>query len=144
MEYRILNDEQIEWQARRVAAAFEVKKFTCKSSDDAVFFCQGRVGRNTVRWILTRTYGPINHIKVGKGRVGCDASYSIGGQWQCSSHPAFNEQMARGLYRLGIEDEAVSAELNLSLTAHEKLELRLFMPREFWPQIWLDEKRAVG
>lgn len=46
--------------------------------------------------------------------------------------------MTQGLYRLGIEDEDASSELNSTLSAHEKLELRLSLPREFWPKTWLD------
>ncbi len=45
--------------------------------------------------------------------------------------------MARGLYRLGFDEPAILAQLP-QLSAHEKLELRLSMPREFWPQRWLE------
>jgi len=50
----------------------------------------------------------------------------------------FDEYMVRGLYRLGVQDD-VLALLSYHLSAHEKLELRLSMPREFWPQKWVDE-----
>jgi hypothetical protein len=57
------------------------------------------------------------------------------------SQMLFREHMVRTLYRLGIEmeDEQWLAPLNVSLSHHEKLELRLSMPREFWPKKWLDE-----
>lgn len=35
------------------------------------------------------------------------------------------------------------AELNFPLSAHEKMEMHLSMPREFWPKTWLDEEGAV-
>ncbi len=43
-----------------------------------------------------------------------------------------HERMARGLYRLGIDDEDIVTQFNYSLSAHEKLELRLSLSREFW------------
>jgi hypothetical protein len=61
--------------------------------------------------------------------------------WWLDPLPQFHEFIARGLYRLGIEDEDILSQLNHPFTAHEKLELRLSMPREFWPQKWLDEER---
>ena len=51
--------------------------------------------------------------------------------------------MARGIHRLGIEEEYVWGQLNVIFTAHEKMELRLSMPREFWPQKWMDEEEAT-
>lgn len=48
--------------------------------------------------------------------------------------------LARGLYRLGFEDEDVLAKLNHPLSSHEKMELRLSLPREFWPKMWLAEE----
>ena len=59
-----------------------------------------------------------------------------------SNNSVYNEQMARGLYRLGIEDEEVLGRLNCPLTFHEQLELRHSMLREFWPAKWLDEPGA--
>jgi len=49
-----------------------------------------------------------------------------------------NELMSHGLYKLGFEDESVLSQLP-SLSAHERLELRLSLPREFWPVTWLEE-----
>ncbi len=53
--------------------------------------------------------------------------------------PQYNEIMGRALYCLGFGDEDILAELP-ELSAHEKLELRLSMPREFWLNAWLDEE----
>lgn len=47
--------------------------------------------------------------------------------------------MARALYRLGFEDGGVLRQLNSPLSNHEKMELRLSMPREFWPRQWVEE-----
>jgi hypothetical protein len=58
------------------------------------------------------------------------------------SQVSFREHMVHTLYRLGIgiEDEGWLAPMNVFLSAHEKLELRLSMPREFWPKKWLNEE----
>jgi hypothetical protein len=48
-----------------------------------------------------------------------------------------DEQGRIGGIPLNFEDESVLSQLP-PLTAHEKLELRLSLPREFWPQKWAD------
>jgi hypothetical protein len=56
--------------------------------------------------------------------------------------PHRSEILAHGLYRLGLQccgfDLSYNCIINNlpSLGAHEKLELRLSLPREFWPQKW--------
>ncbi len=48
--------------------------------------------------------------------------------------------MARGLYCLGTDDSEALEQFYPAFSFHEKLELRLSLPREFWPQTWLDEE----
>lgn len=57
--------------------------------------------------------------------------------WDKPVHP-LHERMSRALYCLGFDNETISSQLP-HLSAHEKLELRLGLPREFWPQKWLRE-----
>ncbi len=59
----------------------------------------------------------------------------------CNPTIILKEHMGRTLYLLGInmEDEEWLAPLNVNLSAHEKLELRLALPREFWPQKWRED-----
>jgi hypothetical protein len=59
-----------------------------------------------------------------------------------SNSPQCNTLFICGLYRLGLDDENDPRATHCSLSAHEKLELRLSMPREFWPQKWIDEEAA--
>ena len=63
--------------------------------------------------------------------------------WCVYSHLDYDASLLRGLYRLGFEDEDALGELNASFSAHEKMELRLNFPREFWPKRWLDEENAT-
>lgn len=63
------------------------------------------------------------------------------GMRMISSNDPSNALMSRGLYCLGFENPAIMSQLS-PLSAHEKLELRLSMPREFWPpQWWAEEMR---
>lgn len=47
--------------------------------------------------------------------------------------------LARTLYCLGVEEQGVWDELKNPLTAHDKIELRLTLPQEFWPSLWREE-----
>ncbi|BCM88449.1 hypothetical protein IAD21_00280 [Abditibacteriota bacterium] len=75
----------------------------------------------------------------------------LGGPWAvfesstCNPTVILKEDMARTLYRLGIdiENEEWLVPLNVHLSTHEKLDLRLSMPREFWPKKWLEEENAT-
>jgi hypothetical protein len=55
----------------------------------------------------------------------------------------YNELAARGLCRLGFDDEDILRQLP-GITAHEQLELRRSMPREFWLQKWFDEATHIA
>jgi hypothetical protein len=62
------------------------------------------------------------------------------GSGQGKGH-ALAPEMARVLFKLGHDTSFIEEHFD-TLSAHEKLELRLSMPREFWPQKWLDEEAA--
>ncbi len=48
-------------------------------------------------------------------------------------------ELARVLYKLGHSIEWIEANFD-TITAHEQLELQRELPREFWPQRWLEEE----
>ncbi len=145
MESEVLS-EQIEFEARRVAAAFGIEKFSQRFIVDA-FYYKANLGLLWFAWHIHGLTGHLTQIDVGQGRPSCIVAVKEGGPGECHPHysrPECNERMVRGLYCLGIEDEVALAPLNYQLTAHEKLELRLSMPREFWPRKWLDEENSAA
>lgn len=140
--------ERIEWQTRRVAAAFGVKEWgqVTEEVEHGVTAFTGLIGEQKVTWAIMDRTGL--YAGVGVTNFDSDDSYvsvvqNNEGAWYTGlSSNRHNELMVRGLYRLGFEDEGVLAELNHPLTAHEKLELRFSLPREFWPQRWRDEEQT--
>lgn len=164
---------EVEWEARRVAAAINADEFRLvhyrertfpnisHSSTGALY--HGLWGSTQIRWTLDVQSLSLQSLRVGDpGVAPVDACqvYRIpveatgaGTVWSpwatmpqslYTPRVLFKEHVARTLYRLGIdmEDEDLLAPLNVSLSAHEKAELRLSLPREFWPQTWLQEERA--
>jgi hypothetical protein len=136
---------EIEREAWRIVAAFGSTSYvsTPQFHSEIVEFTVTLESEVTLGLYLNTT--PI--VTVGLIELsGCGAflfmAASSGGRWEQGGvdiHFTHHSRMARGFYCLGIEDEATWRQL-LPLSAHEKLELRLSMPREFWPQKWLDEE----
>ena len=132
--------EQIEWEVRHVAAAFGVEAWEkakldegCLTLDSAEFSCVVSLSRNCVIAFCTHTGDSYCDIHT-RGLE--SALFEL---LECRSSSTCISRMARGLYRFGFKDESVLSQLP-ELTDHEKLELRRSMPREFWPQKWLDEE----
>lgn len=142
--------QKIEFECMRVAAAFVVEKWDLQKPPP-LWYEYAYEGLNEVRAVPVRWYLDMtstHRVFVETVEVGKASGYSLFYQneeekereaWPFAL--AFDEVMVRGLYCLGIEDEKVLAELP-QLSAHEKLELRLSMPHEFWPQKWLDEEKS--
>jgi hypothetical protein len=136
----------VEWEAKRVAAAFGVEELSVSFTIVGVYAdFEGYVRGTLVTWDIELDTLILGGISIG--RFPDDYSQVVyrikeGDQWVCESNSADGELMARGLYCLDIQDEGVLAELDSPLTAHEKLELKLSMPREFWPKTWLDEETS--
>lgn len=145
-------DEQVEWEARRVAAAFGIEEWDeCEYRFDGLYL-QCTAEREGVRircGVATRT-GKMTTLDIeesGSSQNACKIRRHKEENkvfWSCSAQPKFHNGnlLACGLYRLGIEDADVCAMLNHPLSTHEKMELRLSMPREFWPQKWRDAENA--
>ncbi|BCM91852.1 hypothetical protein IAD21_03729 [Abditibacteriota bacterium] len=146
MEFEDVSEEVLR-QCQRVAAAFGVTKWTWYPhppfviSDNLDF--SGYNGPYMVRWLIwsrTGTESELCIVSIGdtellRIHLEFDAVFEI----REEPLPGESELMARGLYCLGFEDETILSQLS-PLSAHEKMELRLSFPREFWPQKWLDEE----
>jgi hypothetical protein len=133
----------IEWEAQRVAAAFGVREWgedVWFMHSTASHFVGSKAGLEVV-WRINPE-GAAIYFRVGSGEIeDCIVAWRQT-RWGITPsyvHGRYNEEMARGLFCLGYEDEDVFATLHISLSAHEQLELRLEMPREFWPLKWLEE-----
>lgn len=150
--------EQIEREAQRVAAAFGVDKWEVTWCYEWWEFIGVGYGQELVRWTIEISSACWIGSEVGPKEVEVSdrelwqhhrSSCQIVRDsdepdvWECNPLMPFNKLMARAFYRLGFENEDVLAQLNYPLTAHEKLELRLSIPREFWPKTWIDEEGAV-
>ena len=168
MEFEVVS-EKVEREARRVAVALNADEFRLvgcdKSVSNSVTYAlyRGLWGKTTVQWTIMVEEAALQSIRIGLNqslasdecrvfRLQTDSTCteSVWEPWATmenpyfQSPPVFREHMAHTLYCLGIdiEDEQDLAFLDVSLSAHEKLELRLSMPREFWPQKWLDEEES--
>ncbi|RYX80235.1 hypothetical protein EON83_29500 [bacterium] len=135
--------EQIKRESYRIATAFGVKRIGIGRRFSNIFEFRGPFENDEMVWSFLKETGQLIGIRLGyKERCGVHRMKAgrVLNQWLCVRNSMFNEQMARGLYRFGFEDETIIDQLH-PLTAHEKLELRLSMPREFWPQKWLNEEK---
>lgn len=149
MESQVL-EERIEREARRVAAALGIETFTRSSGNANITnfhitnFHADYQGLNVWWSFDSRPDKPTLCVfDIEKDGKRCQVSLlNIAGaneRWMFYPHGEFHEIMARWLYCLGFDDKNVLSRLP-DLTAHEKLELRLSLPREFWPRTWLDEE----
>ncbi|RYX80737.1 hypothetical protein EON83_27290 [bacterium] len=134
-----------EWEARRVAAAFGMEDYQKLPQYQGVYFvfCGGVEVWWNIDWISSDSTATISNVTIGADKdPGCQIT-DFGFGWEFfqfqNSPPHYRGMMAKALYCLGIENETVLHKLNAPLTLHEKLELRLSLPREFWPQKWFDE-----
>lgn len=129
--------EQLDWEVRRVAAAFGVRDWETQDWGHLWMIKGAARTGDCVNYGVNALTGRWMGVRVGNNTgQECEVYEKVAALWMCRPHPQFNPQMARGLYCLGFEDQSVWAELNHPLTAHEQLELRLSMPSHFWPAQW--------
>ena len=138
---------EIEWEVRRVATAFGVTEWHDGLLGYWEYWRRGFTEEGA--WLQIEMEDNVAKVcrlvlgeydeDTGSFRESCQV-------WTNEAFPStnllYNEQMVHGLYRLGIENEEVLRQLNCPLTAHEQLELRHSMPRDFWPIKWLDDLEA--
>ncbi|BCM88420.1 hypothetical protein IAD21_00251 [Abditibacteriota bacterium] len=122
-------------------------------TEDAERDYRGNLGTTPIAWSVDKTELTFIHIVIGYTVEYAERSISllkvpsihdeIEWDFSLTLHPnsEFHDLFARVLYRLGFEEESVLSQLP-TLSMHEKLELRLSMPREFWPKQWLDEEAS--
>ncbi len=148
MEFEVLSEE-VEWECKRVVAAFGVTGWTQRNlhkESELLFDATGESFR-VMWWISSLPLAPILllaiEVRPPRGREGKATwltSYESNFQYEVREvGESTRELMARGLYCLCVENQNISDQLP-ALSAHEKLELRLSMSREFWPQKWFEEE----
>ena len=131
----------VEWEARRVATAFGVSEWEeSKYSSGSYVSSSGPI----LCWSFN-SLGTLDQIRAsgdGSARVAVTDRENDWNYTEANDCVALKEFMARGLYKLGFGDEAVLSQLP-PLSAHEKLELKLSMPREFWPEKWEEKEETT-
>lgn len=79
-------------------------------------------------------------ITVGAGRGALRFGQGTAKTLATGGAPASRCALHRALYKLGYEGQSIDQALGCSLSNHEKMEIRLGFPREFWPKTWLGEE----
>ncbi|RYX80819.1 hypothetical protein EON83_26855 [bacterium] len=141
-EWNLRLNEYIEKELARIVAAFGVTKCTKVRQVIANNFYKATTSDGQELSIRIDNLGKCSSLSLGGCALFNQTNLALPGQpisWAINLSEGESDLiMARGLYRLGFDDEAIFSQL--PLTAHEKLELRLSTPRELWPQVWLDEE----
>ncbi|RYX80951.1 hypothetical protein EON83_26445 [bacterium] len=165
MESEVLS-EDIEWEARRHAAAFGLSGWDiigCDSDEDAkalsfraqaeglwfeCWYGLDEFCKDAWHWEIN-DYGYGGGIYTEDDIVATFGTHN--GELECEvdllpsskkKADAMVSRLLKAAYMMGYPIEVFNIELGLTLSYHEQLELRLSMPREFWPQKWLDEEAA--
>lgn len=134
--------EEVKWEAQRITAAFDLQEWeiTAVSGNEVLFaaYTEDRL----LEWCLDGLN--ICALAVGDRHnlSSFDINPSSGYGPLTFESSEYDSLLARGLYRLGFEAPSLISELP-ELSAHQKLELRLSMPREFWPKTWIDGENAA-
>jgi hypothetical protein len=135
--------QEAEFLTRRIAAAFGVEEWEHIAGEFRPLHFKARTSdpRIYIRWEMYGEPIAFESALLSFGEESCcvqyDAHYRA---WTIDNEGKIPlELMAKSLYRLGFENENVSSQLP-ELSAHQKLELRLSLPREFWPPKWLEEE----
>lgn len=159
--------KQAWWEARRIAAAFELQDWVLHIAEPENYMYSDVLANSFHLKGYTRCFKrvwaplswsdePLWDIEICRGDpkeyniVRCSFVYREG---KPSVKWGFMEiedpdptsscwLLACALFRLGLYDEDTCSELGATFSFHDELELRLSMPREFWPQKWLDEEAA--
>ncbi len=156
MEFEDLS-EKVKREAQRIVMAYEVtsfqsyegKSFVVGNVPSAIHFKGAWKGDSHTRlhWTIDGADATLLKLSLDRDVEFCLLTKDKEGKHKFVSlsyaKRDLKQGMACGLYRLGIEDEEALSELNSTLSAHEKLELRLSMPREFWPKTWPNEEKAA-
>lgn len=134
----------VEWEAMRVAQAFGVGEWI----EGTQYLVKERCFSGTTPphwvWRINSVPNAFTYIDIEtfEGDFQFLQLKQMRGVWHFIKTERgieiFGELMARGLFCLGFDDADILAQLP-QLTEHEKLELRLSLPKEFWPPQWEQE-----
>lgn len=159
---------EVKWEMQRIGAAFGLTSFEPlglviedEAEDDEGWQLeyQGYSGDITVLWDVDVTRLALTRISLtyGNDLEGPEAeALIILGQapknwyvpWSSTSSPSspiralLARHLVRSLYRCGFDEDQMPTDFIYSLSHHERLGLRLSLPREFWLQKWLDEEEG--
>jgi hypothetical protein len=129
-------ESQVEFEAHRVAFAFDVNEWRGAPYLN-LYACKGWRSNSRFVWDIHNN-GYLYGLAFPDGDFWLNPDGSYGLYFKPDSKN--RESMARGLFLLGFQKERIDVANQLPpLSTHEQLELRLSLPREFWPQTWLDE-----
>lgn len=131
-------DERAKWECRRVAAVLDVdglpeSTFEKEAWNQRWFDFELWKKGVCVSWSFDRWHMQLKRLSLGKMRDKddcCEVRYGGIMGWSYRAHSDYDDLMARGLYRLGFKEDGRGLSQLPTLSAHEKLELRLSMPRE--------------
>ncbi len=153
VESEVLTSEQ---ESQRIAAAFGIAcAITVYDGEDGQLYGEVEVSEGvSLQFCFDKAPGEVGAClyQVSLCRTTLALPWvvfelSLQGQWEFTVNeeiPLSVAQLAaRGFYRLGLSNGDESSQLP-PLSSHEKLELRLSMPREFWPQKWIDEEEGAN
>ncbi len=148
MEFDFLID-QLEWEVWRIASAFEMDEapvLVHLTEANQTFKGSGNGFRLVLDFSLIAPYKGLWHLELSEGpKRYIELTRESGITppiWTLNYEFPYRARalMVRALYRLGFEDESILNQLP-ALSAHEKMELRLSMPHEFWPQKWIEKEQ---
>ncbi len=142
MEPEILSEEQIEWETRRIrrecgSQSRKLPQVRFGGTDHPwIFFRYGPQGGKVLTAVLSGKYPP--KVSITWGNLHLSSASALIDKRTNKGH-ALAPEMARVLFKLGHDLSFIEEHFD-TLSAHERLELRLSLPREFWPKKWLDEE----
>ncbi|RYX83805.1 hypothetical protein EON83_12705 [bacterium] len=131
---------KMERQTRLIASAFGVEKWEQEDADIAQNYWGNNARLVPIRWSIDKDCALLNRVGVGQesdeawlaiDNTNHYADFRIGS-------PEYNRTLVHGLYCFAFDSDELWREFGVSLSMHEKIELRLSMPREFWPQMWFE------
>lgn len=151
----------IHWEARRVAEAFGIKDWSSVPVvGSATRFgftgeCGGIDGEDGSRqeeaggqvgvallWMVAPGVR-VDYLCLGDSLADQECSLLYDrtlDRWKLCSQLRHAHLLACGLYCLGIVADTLAVEFDLELSLEQKEQLRLTLPREFWPKAWLEEE----
>lgn len=121
-------------ESSRIATAFGVQSYTTLW-EHRHLYCEAKVNQFDVSWTVEPQPLRFSCIMLEHGFKNCEIYWNHGYRvyW---SKPEFVPFLVSGLFRLGFKDWGIFDYHLNCLTAHEKVELMLSVPREYWPQKW--------